>query len=416
MFAKVQPKSKLLVLQKTIESEIIENQEELEPINYFIILLKLIKENELDLMPELLQLLLMVLPNVEKTAVRKMDVELFVALFIVEELHRSLIDCIKYWFIAQDYSTLCSSNDLLRKFLFYITDARPKIRKKACEAIIAITASCSLPAKSHPLTSPVLEYCHLVISSSSDSNKSLYTLVFLKDFALVCSKQSQNDTVRISLVKLFKLLLSLPMKSSGNNILTGWVFQVLDAFTSDGKSRIEQSVLQTLVKHLVPICPHANDTSLMPHWLHLMSNLFSQLSQICLDYENQVLDFVDETEKSFLTNGYSTLLLSFFKKMYMSFFDTTVEIKPEILDKVTILFSVLFSACVTNLMVNQAISNADADLNVMLGLVKDALGDIKFQEKWSYLLIISCSIFEVILSKKATWLGTEFDLSNLGQH
>jgi hypothetical protein len=67
-------------------------------------------------------------------------------------------------------------------------------------------------------------------------------------------------------------------------------------------------------------------------------------------------------------------------------------------------------------MVNQAISNADADLNVMLGLVKDALGDIKFQEKWSYLLIISCSIFEVILSKKATWLGTEFDLSNLGQH
>jgi hypothetical protein len=175
--------------------------------------------------------------------------------------------------------------------------------------------------------------------------------------------------------KLVKVLLSLDFKSS---IIFDYIFQIVKELVEN--SEIDYFLMNLILIQLLKISPYENDSNLTPQYLELMTICFTKMSQL-------------ETKTQQCTD-FPQLVSGLFGKIF-ALFDCSRTIKPIILSKATILLSSLLTSCVDNKMLDYAVTSSLAELNVMLQLVENSLGNIGFRDNWGYILILSSSVFEV---------------------
>jgi hypothetical protein len=165
-------------------------------------------------------------------------------------LVRDLTSCVELVLQAQDFATwsaASSSNitensrgsearSLYLLLLILSMDQRPKVRKRAQDGIKRLLSRPPPPATHHPASIPTIDFCINQISDFTAANAKarekesqvLHVLVFLKGLLPVLALQGSHDKTLAKIRNLCDFLLKLPVRtsSSGNTVMTQWVFQV----------------------------------------------------------------------------------------------------------------------------------------------------------------------------------------------
>jgi ribosomal RNA-processing protein 12 len=225
-------------------------------------------------------------------------------------------------------------------------------------------------------------------------------LVFLKLMIPIFAKQSKQAKVRSRVEGLVQVLLSMPLKTSGNGnaILTQWVFDVLESLlNTEEDGSIDFSLVSSVVDSLLKMSPYENDSVLTPSWLGVITHGYARISEMVCDYENgKNADFEDEF-LVYAQNNYASSICDLFQRIFQTLFDSKNDIKPVILEKATVLLSSLIENGVGNAMLKKAIEKYDnSELSVILTLIETSLTNIRFREKWGHILLICSAIFHVI--------------------
>ncbi|KAJ1341790.1 hypothetical protein BSLG_003610 [Batrachochytrium salamandrivorans] len=310
-------------------------------------------------------LLAMVFPRISTNTLRLKFTQIADALVGLLEsrsdqapLLRSTISCLEYLLLAQDGPTW-SSNDTCKQIfetlLFFTIDDRPKVRRIAVDVIHNIIKSVPPPSLFHPATSRAVDFCIRLIAefltatvgSSSKSSgsgdrseaeeKVLCALAFLKSSIWIFAMQAKTEKTRQMLDKLCVALLAIPARSSNG-------FQCLS----------------------VAVCAHERDAS----------------------------NDSDEDAVEFCELEYPELVASLFDRIFKSMLEGAT-VKPAILQRATILLSVLSSQAVSNSMVTKAIQGVkDCDLLAMLSTLNGSLSNIHSRDAWGYILLVATSMIE----------------------
>ncbi|KAH6581278.1 hypothetical protein BASA61_009166 [Batrachochytrium salamandrivorans] len=434
------------VLLAAIEQTIQEQNEPLVPWAYFGALMTIVEQQQsvsqnsdtsndsVALLSASVYLLAMVFPRISTNTLRLKFTQIADALVGLLEsrsdqapLLRSTISCLEYLLLAQDGPTW-SSNDTCKQIfetlLFFTIDDRPKVRRIAVDVIHNIIKSVPPPSLFHPATSRAVDFCIRLIAefltatvgSSSKSSgsgdrseaeeKVLCALAFLKSSIWIFAMQAKTEKTRQMLDKLCVALLAIPARSSsvGNTILTQCVFQVFDALlggkeptgdsNEDTSSVLELTLLSTVVKRLLELSPYENDSTLTPAWLGIIADGFQCLSVAVCAHERDASNDSDEDAVEFCELEYPELVASLFDRIFKSMLEGAT-VKPAILQRATILLSVLSSQAVSNSMVTKAIQGVkDCDLLAMLSTLNGSLSNIHSRDAWGYILLVATSMIE----------------------
>jgi uncharacterized membrane-anchored protein YhcB (DUF1043 family) len=397
------------ILLNAVDETIKEQSEELSPIAYFGTLMSIIEDaTDLTVVVSCTYLLSIVFQHVPHSVLKlKFDdiSTLFEKLLISYQdnapIVRAVTKLLEVLLCAQDNltwkkNTKCKK--ILQDILSLSLDSRPKVRKIAVDAVRKVIAYPPFPTNSHPGTPFVIDFCLLVFDNldkklTKDNDAHLMDcLVMLKVLVPIFSIQSKNEKVAKKLGELAECLLGLPVRSSaGNTVLTQWVFMVLNALlATEQEQKLEFKVVVSVVSALIQLSPYENDAVLTPSWLEIMVTSFSKLSEYVRDVENNLQ--VHDSLQEFAEKQYEGLLVSFFKRIFTTFFQKGNSIKVKIMDNATVLLSSLFELATSNTMVNDA-KLGKGGLLEMISMVQESLSDIHQRENWGNLLLISCAVF-----------------------
>ncbi|KAI8896755.1 armadillo-type protein [Globomyces pollinis-pini] len=408
------------ILLKAVEETIVEQNGELSPIAYFGTLMTIVEQaitNESPVISPSVYLLAIIFPKINANVLKLKftDIASMLESILVQynndaPVVRSTIICIEYLLFAID-NTAWSSETLSKKLFQHLlnlcVDARPKVRKRASDAIKRILSNPPPPTTNHPCCTLAIDFCSVVLEdyistsggskfSKENDSEVLDVLVFLKLMITVFARQSRNDKIRAKLDKLLKALLGLPRRSSGSGdvILTQWVFEVLDTLlNSNNEERLDFKVVDMVVKSLIELSPYENDSILTPTWLAVLTNGFFRLSTYVCDYELGNLQDADKYLVEFITYDYDALFSSFFNRIFTTLYQSNNQIKSSILEKSTVLLSSMIENGVSKSMIEKAKSSNDSTLSQIIQLLEGSLTDIHQRENWGHILLISAAIF-----------------------
>lgn len=160
-------------------------------------------------------------------------------------LVRSVLSCMQVLLLAQDSMAWTASNictKLLYRVIALSTDSRPKVRKRAHEAVRQILNNPPPPTSLHPASGICLDFATRFLSSDNSHSKDertlrdtqiMHLLAFLRTILpVVVGHSSGNDDLLKKLNGLAASLLKLPSTSSGsgNIMITQSVFSALSCF------------------------------------------------------------------------------------------------------------------------------------------------------------------------------------------
>ncbi|KAJ3275758.1 hypothetical protein HDV01_007225 [Terramyces sp. JEL0728] len=319
---------------------------------------------------------------------------------------RGVINCYEYLLFAQENNVWNSDSSCRQSFQFllgYSVDQRPKVRKRAADAIKRILSNPPPPSLAHPGTVIAIDFYFNVIENfhiDKTSNKSALesqvtdALVNLKLLIPTFAMQSNNDKIRTKFEKLCSALLKLPSRTAqGQNVLTQWSFEVFSSLLSpENTNDVEFKVLYTLTKAMLELSPYENDAVLTPLWLTVITFCFARLSEVVCDFEIGKIDRSEEHIQKFSSVEYPKLVSTLFQKMFKTVFDTNLKIKPAIVEKAVLLLSSLFDTCVSDGMIKSY--SEGCELAVMLELVDGSLNNIRYRDHWGNILSICAAIFK----------------------
>ncbi|KAK5671508.1 pre-rRNA processing protein [Batrachochytrium dendrobatidis] len=434
------------VLLAAIEQTIQEQNEPLVPLAYFGALMTVVDQQQKSLdsidgdsdsahiLTASMYLLAMVFPKIPTNVLRLKFSQIADALVGLLEsqddqapLVRSTIACLEYLLCAQD-NTMWTSNDTCKRIfenlLFLTIDARPKVRRVAADVVRKLIQSVHSPAMYHPATCRTIEFCTQLLAEFLESStgfgsskaaterseaeeKVLSAFMFLKSAVPVFASQANADKVYQKLDKLCVALLAIPAKSSsvGNIVLTQWVFQIFDALLggiseeSDGEmskshTTLGLPLLIMVVKRLLELSPYENDAALTPAWLNIIADGFQCLSDTVCDYELNADKNTDPVLIEFCSLEYPELVSTLFNRIFSSMLGGSA-VKPAILQRATILLSVLINQAISNSMIDKAVQGEkDGSLLIILNTLNSSLSNIHFRDQWGYILLIAASMLE----------------------
>ena len=321
---------------------------------------------------------------------------------------KSVLACLEHLMIVQQ-SWKHDQKKVFSRILSISLDDRPKVRKRAAEAVKRIIASPPPPSLCHPATITTIDFSIHILQSYLDDNsghkfqkdrhsKVLDVLVFLKLMVSVFAKQSRNEKLALKLDSLARILLALPIKTSGSgdSVLTQWVFEVLDSLMADKlDDSLAFSVVAMIVKALLEMRPHENDSILTPSWLSLMTNGFDRIGEsIC------ALESSSEEQDPLIAEfcvEYPTILSNFFQRIFATFFGSASKIKANIIEAATNNLIGLIENGISNAMVTKALSDFESSqLSKILALIENSMENINYRDNWGNLLKVVGSVFRRI--------------------
>ncbi|KAJ3043390.1 hypothetical protein HDV00_005088 [Rhizophlyctis rosea] len=430
------------VILMAVEETIREQNEALTPLAYFGALMTIMEqqreqaihdEDKKGILVAVSYLLAIVFPripvNIQKLKFQDISKTLGATLEAHQEqapLVRSIIACLEYLLTAQDNATWTS--DITCKKLFQIllimsVDPRPKVRRRAHEAVKRLLARPPSPTLHHPATLTSIDFSikslnEFAASASSASAKQrkeieaqvLHVLVFLKTVLPVLAVQGGHDKTRGKLRELCDTLLKLPVRSSGmgNTVVTQWVFQVLDALFGAGAEEerqgkggifphLDMALLDSVILALLEIRPYQNDVGLIPAWLDLIGRGFARLADLARIAEADVEELASP-DRQYALNEYPELVTSVFSKTFVALLGQSAT-KPVIVEKGTELFMGMIQNCITPSMMEEVLGGMDdsekkSHVEQMIDVVNGGLSQIRYRDAWGGILRIAEMLFE----------------------
>jgi len=334
-------------------------------------------------------------------------------------LARSIISCFECILIAQD-SVIWLTDTAKRMFeviIILAIDDRPKVRKRAQDAIRKILYNPPPPSIQHPATGTVTDFCIKILKDTvnapvkrKEKEQQVYhVLGFLKSIIIALALQGASDRNRHKLSNLVDTLLKLPVvyAGSGNTIITQWVFQVLEVLLLAGKNdnpniieqvQLDVKLIENVIQSLMNIMPNQQDIILTPLWLNLVRQAFLRMAEIInnMDSDNDMVEDVDmiQQKQQYIYTQHPQLLSNFFNVTFPILMNENS--KAVIFMNAAECYIDIIKNGLTKAILEQTYINKETPLLLMINLVGHSLGDVKFRNSWGSILLIIEALFEVL--------------------
>ncbi|KAJ3195578.1 hypothetical protein HK101_011721 [Irineochytrium annulatum] len=447
LFAKVRSQSnsgiasqkKTAMLLAAVEDTIKDQKEQLSPLAYFGALMTFLEQAQLaggdqeEVVTAVTHLLSLVFVRIPSNILRFKFSAIASTLSSTLQSYqtagaiiRDAISCIESLLAAQDHASWLAAftsgpvgkaselRSLFVVLMIFAIDERPKVRRRAHDALKRLLSRPPPPSAHHPATISIIDFCtsHIADFSSAQlkdadkrakENQVLHVLVFLKGLLPVLAVQGGQDKTRSRLSALCEALLKLPVKSSGtgNTVLTQWVFQVLDslfgtpsssvAANSTCFSHLDIALVDGVLRKLLDIRPYQNDVTLGPAWLELVGRGFACLAHLIetvgeSDGVATVMAAGVQVDR-YATEVYPELLRAFWVSSFTAMIGAE---KRAVVERAGELFAGLVRSCITEDMVQRALasrSKTDPVREMMAALPK-TLVDVLHRDSWGVVLTV----------------------------
>ena len=290
-----------------LEATLTEQETALTPIAYFAALLSTTQQlvdggaadSDGETLPAALYLLAIVVPSVQAGVLKSKSGTLLESLGpLLVSLHeqaatvKSILTILQSTYLSLDGSALngLQAKQVFNGVLAFLTDARPKVRRKAQEAIQAMLASPPAPATRHPYAVRVADF---VIESLKDALKEgkkggKRKMQNQNDGGSNVSEEASRAIGLCAFVKmvgkdwpasqigpLCALLLSLPRLS--NPFLTGTSYDILETLFSKSSDSFEEGKVEETLEAVLAARPTGSgsvDERILPGWLGTVEHGF----------------------------------------------------------------------------------------------------------------------------------------------
>ena len=291
-----------------LEATLTEQETALTPIAYFAALLSTTQQlvdggaedSDGETLPAALYLLAIVVPCVQPGVIKSKSGTLLESLGpLLVTLHdqaaaaKSTLSILQSTFLSLDGSTLNSlqAKQVFNGVLAFLVDPRPKVRRKAQEAIQAMLANPPAPSTKHPYAVRVAEYVLESLkdalkegkkggkrkmqiqnegagnSASEEASRAIGLCAFVKMIG--------KDWPASQIGPLCALLLSLPRLSSP--FLTGASYDILETLFSKSSDSFEEGKVEETLEAVLAARPSGSgsvDERILPGWLGTVEHGF----------------------------------------------------------------------------------------------------------------------------------------------
>ncbi|ORY01799.1 NUC173-domain-containing protein [Basidiobolus meristosporus CBS 931.73] len=261
----------------SVEKELKEKSIELSPAAYFTSLLNLLEdqkdtEGDNENRTAIIYLLSIVFPHIPQDILKKEYSRALKTLVSTIEEHkesapiaRAVIACLESLLAAQDSAawkklpTKNTFNSLLQLCL----DGRPKVRRRAHEAIHKIISSSPTANFQHPAAFSVAKFCIKVLkeSSQSEPGSAHHILALVKPIISIWPAEE--------LESLCETLFELP--KLGNDYLTVTVLEVLQNLFKCSSGNLDEEKIRYFLDALIQMKPNSGEVQQSTAWLKCMT-------------------------------------------------------------------------------------------------------------------------------------------------
>ncbi|KAJ2517545.1 pre-rRNA processing protein [Coemansia sp. RSA 1939] len=274
-----------------VEETISEQSVAAEPSGYFAVLLTLLEQQasagSKGLSNAILYLLSIILPHVPTHVLRAKFSTMMAVLSQSLDLEsadiamlRSVIACLETVLQSQDAGSWNQpvSQGTLKSLLALSVDTKPKVRKRAQEAVSTLLSQPPAPSTVHPAAPIVVRFVLDMLSNAKADNQSaMYTLQLLKSTDMVWPPEAFKE--------LCESLMQLPKLNAP--FLTSLSFQALAAVFSSAASSLEEEQFRDLLVEIIDLKPNVNDPLSSEAWLKIVQNGYvayaSISSEMCFE-------------------------------------------------------------------------------------------------------------------------------------
>ncbi|KAI8055741.1 NUC173 domain-containing protein [Syncephalis plumigaleata] len=190
---------------------------------------------------------------------------------------RAAIGCLDAVLFAQDAHTWTQplARQAFQALLMSSVDARPKVRRRAQEAVEHLLTHPPTGASRHPAAAATAEFCIRVLNecAKSDTQSTVH--------GLVLTKITVATWPTAALPRLCDLLLHLPKLN--NTYLTVAALEVFESLFGLDESDLADTRLAEVLQAILQLKPNSQDVQLMPVWLRVVSLGFSAYALIDQD-------------------------------------------------------------------------------------------------------------------------------------
>ncbi|OZJ02702.1 hypothetical protein BZG36_03856 [Bifiguratus adelaidae] len=319
----------------------------------------------------ILYLLDIVLPHVPQSISRQRFTETLTILLTALKSHtteapivRSVLGCLEALIIAQDGPTWKqpTTRKAFQALIMLCNDGRPKVRKRAQDAVRNVVTTPPLPMVVHPAAGMVADWCLQSLSNMKkrdESGSAIHVLTLLKHVVVMLPAQHFNP--------LCETLLQLPKMN--NAFLTIAAFEVFESlFGSESISFDEDKFVQVL-RALLELKPSGNDEQVLPAWLNIVASGMTSYYRIN-------------------PNECTTQVPQLFSIIFADFHSGIPKINTSIAQCLSTVVR-----CITDDFITEATTHKKHGLKSMIKLAEDGLS-IHYQDAWAEVLVVIQALFK----------------------
>ncbi|KAI9482017.1 NUC173 domain-containing protein [Coemansia mojavensis] len=271
----------LLAVEETIK----EQKAAMEPGSYFAALLTLMEQQtgSNGLSNAALFLLSTILPYVSHTMLRAKFTTMMAVLSQSLDLSsadvallKSVISCLEATLLAQDASSWKQpiAQATFKSLLQLSTDSKPKVRKRAQEAVSNLLSRPPPPTVIHPAASIASRFVLDVLSNAkADTQAAMHTLQLIKQTEMLWPADDFGD--------LCASLMQIPRLNTP--FVAILAFQALERVFSSAGEALDEDQFRDLLISVIDLKPNINDSAASEAWLKIIEKGYIAYASVSAD-------------------------------------------------------------------------------------------------------------------------------------
>ncbi|KAJ2725484.1 pre-rRNA processing protein [Coemansia sp. Benny D115] len=280
-----------------VEETIKEQGMPVEPASYFATLLTLLEqtnESTSALASAIIYLLSLVLPSVSANTLRAKFTAMMAVLSQSLDLEsadvallKSVIACLETVLANQDAASWGQpiAQGTLKSLMALSIDSKPKIRKRAQQAVVNLLSNPPAPAVVHPAASTAVQ-CVLdaLKNAKDDTQAALHILQLVKQTDMVWPQEAFEE--------LCEALMNMPKLNTP--FITTLSFQALERVFASATESLDEDQFRDILISIIDLKPSTNDPMASEAWLKIMQKGYTAYATISADACFQSLpDLID---------------------------------------------------------------------------------------------------------------------------